>query len=311
MPFVVVPIIINNSVKYLLSINNRRSIFSHEKLNKLANNTINDLNYLYESEDGKTIQTNSLDAIMDELKSFKLLTNELKEGMSNICQDIEEMLRKKQTGFWGMYFRFYDALNRVYPYTQLLNDGISLLNIASGGKYLDAGCGTGNSSVEMIKRGGDVVGIDYAKAGLDIARKKIRFGDLNKPLPYDDNAFSGIFCNNVIYSLEQPQKTIDQFYRILKQNGKLVVATPLAGSSIFAIFIEHYKKKGAINTLSLLPHFIILGLFTIIIKIKRDKGIYHHFTRESLISIFREAGFREIHSKISYAGHDIIVVGQK
>jgi SAM-dependent methyltransferase len=48
----------------------------------------------------------------------------------------------------------------------------ALLGVGSGGRVLDAGCGTGRVAIELGARGFDVVGVDLDPAMLDEARKK-------------------------------------------------------------------------------------------------------------------------------------------
>src|SRR4030065_1024204 len=48
----------------------------------------------------------------------------------------------------------------------------SLIAIKHGDAVLDAGCGTGNYTIELAKRGANVVGVDSSEEMLDRARGK-------------------------------------------------------------------------------------------------------------------------------------------
>lgn len=46
--------------------------------------------------------------------------------------------------FWGLYARLYDTLNLLEPYKKLHREVLEKLELKSGERILDAGCGTGN-----------------------------------------------------------------------------------------------------------------------------------------------------------------------
>lgn len=63
-----------------------------------------------------------------------------------------------------------------YHTSVLLKEAVDFLNVDSKGIYLDATLGDGGYSLEIIKRGGSVIGIDQDQESLDRAVK--RFGEL-------------------------------------------------------------------------------------------------------------------------------------
>ena len=81
--------------------------------------------------------------------------------------------------------------------------------------------------------------------------------DLNKPLPFSDNFANVVFLFNVIYILENPERTLREINRILKPNGRLFLTSP---------FIFNEAKEPA---------------------------DYWRFTSEALEKLLKESGFKE------------------
>lgn len=105
---------------------------------------------------------------------------------------------------------------------KFVNEFVKYLN---GNKILDMGCGCGNLTKEFIKDGYDTVGIDLSKKMIEIARKKVpntRFEiqDIRKT-NFEDETFDGLFVSRSLIHIksEEIQKTLQEFYRILKNNG--------------------------------------------------------------------------------------------
>lgn len=45
-------------------------------------------------------------------------------------------------------------------------------------------------------------------------------------LPFKNSSFDGVVCVNALYYCEKPREAIEEFSRILKKNGKMVLITP-------------------------------------------------------------------------------------
>jgi ubiquinone/menaquinone biosynthesis C-methylase UbiE len=113
---------------------------------------------------------------------------------------------------------------------------------------LDAGCGTGFLSFELAARGHHVTGIDFAPAMLAEARRKaaersvsIRFEEADaEHLPFPAGRFDLVISRHVLWTLPHPEAAIDDWIRVLRPDGRLVVvdgqfdagsALPPAGSA--------------------------------------------------------------------------------
>ena len=107
---------------------------------------------------------------------------------------------------------------------------------------LDSGCGTGNYLQALKKKVGHLYGLELNKGMLAQAREKcqnetniqLRQGNLLDPLPYHNDTFDGMMCNQVIHhlvaasspeNLEPLHKLIKEAQRVLRPQGVLVFNT--------------------------------------------------------------------------------------
>jgi len=96
---------------------------------------------------------------------------------------------------------------------------------------LDAGCGTGFLSFELAARGHRVTGIDFAPAMLDEARRKaeergvsIRFEQADaEQLPFAPASFDLVISRHLLWTLQHPEAAIDEWIRVLRRRGRLVI----------------------------------------------------------------------------------------
>jgi len=96
---------------------------------------------------------------------------------------------------------------------------------------LDAGCGTGFLSFELAARGHRVTGVDFAPAMLAEARRKaaertvsVRFEEADaEQLPFPPNSFDLAISRHVLWTLPHPEAAIDEWIRVLRPGGRLVV----------------------------------------------------------------------------------------
>ena len=96
---------------------------------------------------------------------------------------------------------------------------------------LDAGCGTGFLSFELAARGHRVTGVDFAPAMLAEARRKaaersvsVRFEKADaEQLPFPSHSFDLAISRHVLWTLPHPEAAIDEWIRLLRPGGRLVV----------------------------------------------------------------------------------------
>lgn len=89
---------------------------------------------------------------------------------------------------------------------------------------LDLGCGYGWYTNYFTKIGANAVGCDGSNKMIEIAQSRyhsIKFEQVNilDKLPYKDNSFDIVFCNQVLMDLENINELIPEINRITKEQG--------------------------------------------------------------------------------------------
>ncbi len=110
-----------------------------------------------------------------------------------------------------------------------------ILDLVLGGRgvlhALDAGCGTGFLAFELAARGHHVTGVDFTPAMLTEARRKaaargvsIGFEEADAELlPFTAGSFDLAISRHVLWTLQHPEAAIDEWIRVLRPGGRLVV----------------------------------------------------------------------------------------
>jgi len=229
-------------------------------------------------------------------------------------------MKKLDTNFWSSYFKVYDFLNLAHPYVKLINSVINMLSKINNQNILDAGSGTGNLSIKLSVLGGKIYSLDNSKEGLEIHLSKDRganiyLHDLSKPLPFEDNFFDSIISLNTICFIkkEDREKIFFEFYRVLKNKGKLIVVNLLDGFKPYKIFLSHIrfilKNNGFFVSLKsilslLIPIFKIFYYSKII---QKSSGKNNFFNIEEQFDYLEKNGFRKISkSKLIFANQAIL-----
>ncbi len=123
-----------------------------------------------------------------------------------------------------------------------------------GGRILDAGCGTGLLSLELLKDGCDVVAVDHEASMVDISTNTFRNGGFpdvvasKLSLEHLDELgkqeFDEIYCCDVIEHVEDDVDAMCQLRSLLRPDGQLVITVP-AWQFLFSERDErmgHYRR---------------------------------------------------------------------
>ena len=109
---------------------------------------------------------------------------------------------------------------------------LEVLGDVRGLSVLDAGCGPGFYTRELLDRGAVVTAFDPSPAFVGQARKRsggradIRRLDLELPMPeLDDSSFDRIVLALVIHHITNRNVALSELHRVLKPGGRLVVST--------------------------------------------------------------------------------------
>ncbi|HEX8814850.1 MAG TPA: methyltransferase domain-containing protein [Terriglobales bacterium] len=113
----------------------------------------------------------------------------------------------------------------------------------AGSNWLDAGCGTGTLSRWLAAHGCQVLGVDAAASMVTAAEKLSQDWSIERLpkfarvetiacLAAEDASFDGILCSSVLEYVEQPDRCLTEFARILKPGGALLVSVPNRDSMV-------------------------------------------------------------------------------
>ena len=106
-----------------------------------------------------------------------------------------------------------------------------LLRPGPGELILDAGCGTGVFTLDLISCGSRVVGLDLSLSMIQRARQKARSSQLRiisadiLHLPFPENHFDKAVSITALEFIPDGQKAIGELFRVIRKRGTLVVAT--------------------------------------------------------------------------------------
>ncbi|MEX0960027.1 MAG: methyltransferase domain-containing protein [Burkholderiales bacterium] len=115
-----------------------------------------------------------------------------------------------------------------------------------GMSVLDCGCGPGTITCDIAREiaPGRAIGVDASAAQVELAGDRAKSQGVGNAafrqadvyaLPFfADDTFDAVFCNALLEHLAEPQRAVDQFFRVLKPGGVLGVSTPYWGGFLVA-----------------------------------------------------------------------------
>jgi ubiquinone/menaquinone biosynthesis C-methylase UbiE len=229
--------------------------------------------------------------------------------------------------FWARYFKTYDILNEAIPYQRLVADFFECLDIHEGDLILDAGSGTGNFCIRLRERGAIPIGFDFSERALEIHRRKdpsaIRYlGDLTEKLPFPNDSFDKIISNNVLYTIDKKLRlfVVQEWFRVLKPEGKIVIANVHTDFNPFIIFMDHFRQTYKINgpkktTSDLFNKGLLVAkmfYYSYCLIKKTTIGKYAFLEKSEQRHLLQQAGFRNISETVkTYSGQSYLDVGIK
>ena len=119
-------------------------------------------------------------------------------------------------------------------------------------RALDLGCGTGEM-MKMLLQSDDqreLYGIDLSEKMLSVAEGKLSgkvrlvLGD-SEHLPFTDNFFDVVYCNDSFHHYPAPENVIREVQRVLKPGGTFLIGDcwqPLVGRAIMNFYMRHSKE---------------------------------------------------------------------
>src|ERR1700761_35010 len=116
-----------------------------------------------------------------------------------------------------------------------------------GGRVLEVGVGTG-ISLPLYAPHLRIFGTDISDAMLDKARRRVSEGNLKnveglavmdaEKLEFPDNSFDVVMAQYVVTAVPNPEKALDEFARVLRPGGELIILTRVSADTGMRRFIE-------------------------------------------------------------------------
>lgn len=146
--------------------------------------------------------------------------------------------RQKVHGIFSRIAGKYDLMNTILSFNLDKAWRTRTLEVAApkgAERWLDACCGTGKITLElrrMLGEHGEVIGLDFTAAMLEVARQAERKTALTTPiiwleadameLPYPDEYFDGVTIGFGLRNLPDIDRGLCEMRRVLKPGGRLV-----------------------------------------------------------------------------------------
>lgn len=180
----------------------------------------------------------------------------------------------------------------------LVSDALNAFAADIQGKtILDAGCGEGAYTEIIRTLGGKVTGLDGSPKMIEIAksrRPQIPFvvGDLLENLPFHDKSFDTVTTINVLMSLGSIEKFLSECYRLLQDNGSLILGVfhPALNVPTTRLYRSWWRK--------LLGRPVIGVVYSYFIKtnlrkddMAKNPWPFYHRTLEEYSDSFSQNGF--------------------
>lgn len=166
-----------------------------------------------------------------------LMSSRLPSGDTGNASPSEQQAKAEQVrAMFGAIAGRYDLLNNILSFGI---DGVwrrELVNLAvqdSPQAILDVATGTADLAIALKKAlpEAEVLGVDFAPEMLEYGRSKVAKQSLELPLEqgdgqnlaYADNSFDLVTIAYGIRNFSDRQRGLNEFYRVLKPGGKLMV----------------------------------------------------------------------------------------
>ena len=150
-----------------------------------------------------------------------------------------ENKKKQVTKMFDNIAKTYDSLNNLLSLKiHILWRRSAIKKIKNNPKkILDIGTGTGDFAIIAAKyTNAKIIGVDLSKKMIDVGKKKVNKKNLNtrisfkiadaEKLPFKKNSFDVITSGFVVRNFENMQKGLSEMYRVLNQEGIILILEP-------------------------------------------------------------------------------------
>ncbi len=198
------------------------------------------------------------------------------------------------TGEYIQHFKPDDKRNPFSKiYRQKKQDTIDIINKSDNSKtILDVGGGMGRLSIALAQsEQNEIVLTDIS---IDMLKLVLKHADSSNnivvvkadahQLPFPDSSFDIVVGLDLLCHLEKPEMALHEFYRVLTNQGILILDSTNSNPS-WALFYPRYIGKNPLNWFKILKFKGNLPGWETIVK---------HYTRKNFFSLLHKMGFKVI-----------------
>ena len=188
--------------------------------------------------------------------------------------------------------RDYEQDRRSRWLAELQDDALAALDLRSGDRFLDVGCGSGAAvrrAAEVVER---AVGADLSPAMIARARElatgleNVEFVEADSErLPFPDGAFSAVLCTTSFHHYPAPQRAAGEMARVISPGGRLVIGDGCSDRLVTRILD------------------LVLRTF--------QRSHVHFYRSRELEHLLAEAGLPDPTSRLLFNGGYVIVTARK
>lgn len=233
------------------------------------------------------------------------------------------MAKYFERAFWNFYARSYDNLAKHFrPYQELVVEVCDHIDRIAAGRtlrILDAGCGTGNYSWELSRRGHEVVGIDSSSAMLALAEAKkstyrspiFNVQDLMQTLNFQDDEFDAAVCVHVFYALPNPGTLANELRRVVQEKGMLISVTLQHPVTVRGSLMEAYQEGGLSLAIRTFYALFGVGVCNLVISARQKRGSYSNMNEQVFRNFLETHKMRPQHINTTYTcGISVLAVAE-
>lgn len=103
-------------------------------------------------------------------------------------------------------------------------------NVPEKGFILDAGCGNFYYANAIRSTSREIICLDIVRPEKDLIKNNMFFNGSIERLPFKNDSFDFIYCFSVIQFIDNDRAVIEEFYRVLKPGGRLLLTIPTRNS---------------------------------------------------------------------------------
>ena len=131
--------------------------------------------------------------------------------------------------------------------------------VRPGNRFLDAGCGPGRFTLELLRLGAHVTALDISPGQLELLRARVpdvdaQIGDITDLSRFPDDGFDVTVCfgGPVSYVVDRAEQAVAELARVTKPGGHVLVSVMGFGGPVVhyaAILVELARRDGTARSL--------------------------------------------------------------